>query len=69
MVKKMCGLKGKEITRGWRKLHNRKPHNLHSLPGIIQFIKSKREVGEAGRTYEGEKETFAQFWCVFFFAS
>jgi len=32
----MCGLKTEEITRGWRKLHNKKSHNLHSLPSIIQ---------------------------------
>jgi hypothetical protein len=31
-----------EVTGGWRKLHNVGLHNLHSLPGIIRMIKSRR---------------------------
>jgi hypothetical protein len=30
------------VTGGWRKLHEKKLHNLYSLPNIIGMIKSKR---------------------------
>jgi hypothetical protein len=31
--------------RGWRKLHNRKLHNLYSSPSIMRMIKSRRMRG------------------------
>jgi len=63
----MRGRKKEEITRGWEKLHNEKPHNLHSLPNIIQYIKSKR--GEwAGKVLHmtGKKKLLQSFGAEFF---
>jgi hypothetical protein len=41
--RRIFGLKGDEVTGGWRKLHNKELHNLYSLPStsIIRMIKSK----------------------------
>jgi hypothetical protein len=36
------GLKRDGVMRGWRKLHNKEPHDLYSLPSIIRIIKSRR---------------------------
>jgi hypothetical protein len=30
------------VTGGWRKLHNKELHELHSSPSIIRIIKSRR---------------------------
>jgi hypothetical protein len=32
----------REVTGGWRKLHNEELHNLYSSPSIIRMIKSRR---------------------------
>jgi hypothetical protein len=42
VLRTISGLKRDEIVGGWRKLHNAKPHNLHSLPGTIRMNKSRR---------------------------
>jgi hypothetical protein len=39
---RIFGLKGNEVTGGWRKLHNEELHNLYSSPCIIRIIKSRR---------------------------
>jgi hypothetical protein len=41
----------REVTRGWRKLHNEELHNLYSSPRIIRTIKSRkmRWTGHVGR--------------------
>jgi hypothetical protein len=41
-VLRLFGLKGNEVTGGWRKLHNEERHNLYSSPNIIRMIKSRR---------------------------
>jgi hypothetical protein len=32
----------REVTGGWRKLHNEELHNLYSSPSLIRMIKSRR---------------------------
>jgi hypothetical protein len=33
----------KEVVKGdWRKFHDEKLHNLHSLPNLIRVVKSRR---------------------------
>jgi hypothetical protein len=32
----------REVTGGWRKLHNEEFHNLYSSPSIIRMVKSRR---------------------------
>jgi hypothetical protein len=41
-LRRICGLKSDEVIRDWKKLHNEKLHNLHSLPNVITKVKSKR---------------------------
>jgi hypothetical protein len=41
MLRRIFGLKRDEVTRGWRKLHNKEFYNLYSLPSIIRMIKSR----------------------------
>jgi hypothetical protein len=46
----------REVTVGWRKLHNEELHNLHSSPSIIRMMKSRRR-SLAGRvSMHGGKE-------------
>jgi hypothetical protein len=46
-VLRIFGLKRDEVTGGWRKLHNKKCHNLYSSPNIIRMI-TTREMSWAG---------------------
>jgi hypothetical protein len=32
----------REVTEGWRKLHNEELHSLYSSPSIIKMIKSRK---------------------------
>jgi hypothetical protein len=41
-TRRIFGPRREEVIGGWRELHNEEPHNLHSSPGIIQVIKSRR---------------------------
>jgi hypothetical protein len=41
VLRRIFGLKRDEITKGWRKLHNKELHNLYSSPYIIRIIKSR----------------------------
>jgi hypothetical protein len=42
VLRRIFGLKGDEVTGGWRKLHNEGLHDLYSSPNIITIIKSRR---------------------------
>jgi hypothetical protein len=54
MLKRIFGPKRDEVTGGWRKLHNKELHNLHSSSNIIRMIKSRRMrwAGHVGRMRE-----------------
>jgi hypothetical protein len=41
VLRRICGLKGHEVTGSWRKLHNEELCNLHSSPSIIRMTKSR----------------------------
>jgi hypothetical protein len=41
-LRRICGPKRDELTRGWRKLHNEELHDLYSSPSIIRMIKLRR---------------------------
>jgi hypothetical protein len=41
-LRRIFGTKRKEVTGGWRKLHNEEFHDLYSSPSIIRLIKSRR---------------------------
>jgi hypothetical protein len=42
VLRRIFGPKRDEVTREWRKLHNKELHDLYSLPSIIRIIKSRR---------------------------
>jgi hypothetical protein len=39
VIRRIFGPKRDEVTGGWRKLHNKKLHDLYSLPSIIRTVK------------------------------
>jgi hypothetical protein len=55
MVLRIFGSKRDEETGGWRKLHNKEPHNLYSSPSIIRMIKQRR-MGGACNTNGGKED-------------
>jgi hypothetical protein len=42
VLRRIIGPKRDEMVRGWRKLHNKKLHNLYSSPNVIRIIKRRR---------------------------
>jgi hypothetical protein len=40
------------MTRGYRKLHNEKRHNMYSSPNIIRMMKSSRRLIEKNEMSE-----------------
>jgi hypothetical protein len=40
--RRIFGSKRDEVTGEWRKMHNKKLHDLYSSPSIIRIIKSRR---------------------------
>jgi hypothetical protein len=54
VLRMIFGLKRDEVTREWRKLHNKELYALYSSPHIIWVIKSRslRWAGHVGRMGE-----------------
>jgi hypothetical protein len=46
VLRRIFGLTRNEVMGGWRKLHNKKLHDLYSSPNKIRIIKPKRMRGE-----------------------
>jgi hypothetical protein len=42
VLRRIFGPKRDEVTGEWRKMHNKKLHDLYSSPCIIRIIKSRR---------------------------
>jgi hypothetical protein len=42
LLRRIFGLNSKEVTAGWRKLHNEELHNMHSSPNTVKTIELKR---------------------------
>jgi hypothetical protein len=42
VLRRIFGPKRKELTVGWRKLHNKELHNRYFWPNIISVIRSRR---------------------------
>jgi hypothetical protein len=42
VLRKIFGPKRDEVTKDWRRQHNKKLYDLYSTPNIIQVIKSRR---------------------------
>jgi hypothetical protein len=42
VLRRIFGPERDEVMGGWRKLHNKKLHDLYSSPSIIRIIKSRR---------------------------
>jgi hypothetical protein len=59
VLRRIFGPKRDEMTREWRKLHNKYLHDLYSLPSITTIIKSRsmRWAGHIARMGK-EKNTY-----------
>jgi hypothetical protein len=57
VLRRIFGPKRDKVTGEWRKLHSVELHNLHSSPGIIRQIKSRRMrwAGHVAPMGEGRK--------------
>jgi hypothetical protein len=42
VLRRIFGPRRKEVTGGWRKLHNEELHKFYSSPNIIRMTKSSR---------------------------
>jgi hypothetical protein len=42
VLRRIFGLRGNEITREWRKLHNEELYNMYFSANIVRVIKSRR---------------------------
>jgi hypothetical protein len=42
VLRRIFGPKRDEVTREWRRLHNKEFHSLYSLPDIIRVINPRR---------------------------
>jgi hypothetical protein len=62
VLRRIFGPKRDEVTGEWRKLHNKKLHDLYTLPSIIRIIKSQRMrwVGHVARM--GERRSAYRLW-------
>jgi len=63
VLRRIFGPKRDEVTRGWRKLHNKEPNNLYSSPNIIREIKLRRMRWAGHVALWGRKEVPTEFWC------
>jgi hypothetical protein len=46
VLRRISGLKRREVAGGWRRLHNEELHNLFASPNIIRLNKSRRMTWE-----------------------
>jgi hypothetical protein len=57
VLKRIFGPKGDEVTRGWRKLHDNKHHDLYSLQSINSYDSVEEDkMGGACSKNRGEEE-------------
>jgi hypothetical protein len=54
VLRKVFGPQRDEVTGEWRKLHNKKLHDLYCSPNIVRVIKSRRMrlAGQVARMWE-----------------
>jgi hypothetical protein len=57
VLRRIFGPKRNEVTRKWRRLHNKELYALYSSPDIIRVITSRRMrwAGHVARMGEGER--------------
>jgi hypothetical protein len=61
-VLRIFGPKRDEMTGGWRKLHNKKLHDLYSLASIIRMTKSLRMRWAGHVVRKQRREKYIGFW-------
>jgi hypothetical protein len=59
VLREIFGLKGGEVTEGWRKLHNEELHNLYCSPSIIRTIELRRMRWEGHVARMGAKKNYS----------
>jgi hypothetical protein len=59
VLRRVFGPKRNKVTGEWRKLHNEELSDMHSLPNIVQVVKSGRMrwSGHVARMVEGRGVT------------
>jgi hypothetical protein len=62
VLRRMFGPKNDEVTREWRKLHNKELHDLYSSPSIISIIKSRRMTWAGNVARMGRRGTLIDYW-------
>jgi hypothetical protein len=60
VLRRIFGPKRDEVTREWRKLHNKELHDLYSSPSITRIMKSRR-MRWAGHEW-GRRGTLIDYW-------
>jgi hypothetical protein len=58
VLRRIFGPKRDEVMGDWRKLHNKKLHDLYSSPSIIRIIKSRRMRWAGFVARMGEKNAY-----------
>jgi hypothetical protein len=62
VLKKIFGTKRDEVTREWRKLHNKELNDLYCSPNIVRVIKSRRMKWAGHVACIGREEVYTGFW-------
>jgi hypothetical protein len=62
MLRRIFGPKRDGVTGEWRKLHNKKLHDLYSSPSIIRIIKSRRLRWADHVARMGRRGTRIDYW-------
>ena len=64
VLRRIFGPRWDEVTREWRKLHNKELNDLYTSPSIVQVIKLRRMRWEGHVVCMGERGGYTGLWWV-----